>query len=339
MNAFEDPIDFDDSDVTDGSNTNETELGYDVTGSGLPSDLAQQLTKKLTSNKRRFTSGDLENLGDHSDHIHPVRTGDNRANTQGYFRTAPKMQREIDRQIEVLLKHGIIEPSCSEWRSPVVMVKKKDGSYRFACDYRRLNNLTEKMSYPMPRLEDVWDLIGEVKPQYFSVLDLASGFWQIRLDPETKHKAAFVCQNGQYTWNRMPFGLKNSPITFQQTMNDVLRDLITKCCIVYVDDIIVFSKDFDSHMAHLQQVFDRLEKANLTLKLSKCQFAVKEVKYLGHVLSPQGILPDPDKLSIVQNWQPPKNPKQVRQFLGLTNYYRRFVPNYANIAKPMQNLT
>ena len=317
----------------------EEHLDFTSPAKHLPSELAEHLREKLLHNQLRFTTKNLENLGDHSEHIHPLGTGVNNPNTQGYYRCAPKMQREIDNQIEKLLKHGIIEPSCSQWRSPVVLVKKKDGSYRFACDYRRLNSLTEKMTYPMPKLEDIWDLIGESKPEYFSVLDMASGFWQIRMDEETKHKASFVTRNGQYTWNRMPFGLRNAPITFQHTMNDVLRGYIAKFCIVYVDDIVVFSKDFDQHMQHLQLIFDRLEAANLTLKLSKCQFAVSRVKYLGHILSPQGVSPDPEKISIVQDWQPPKNPKQIRQFLGLTNYYRRFVPNYANIAKPLQNLT
>ena len=305
----------------------EEHLDFTSPAKHLPSELAEHLREKLLHNQLRFTTKNLENLGDHSEHIHPLGTGVNNPNTQGYYRCAPKMQREIDNQIEKLLKHGIIEPSCSQWRSPVVLVKKKDGSYRFACDYRRLNSLTEKMTYPMPKLEDIWDLIGESKPEYFSVLDMASGFWQIRMDEETKHKASFVTRNGQYTWNRMPFGLRNAPITFQHTMNDVLRGYIAKFCIVYVDDIVVFSKDFDQHMQHLQLIFDRLEAANLTLKLSKCQFAVSRVKYLGHILSPQGVSPDPEKISIVQDWQPPKNPKQIRQFLGLTNYYRRFVPN------------
>ena len=315
------------------------ELSFDVAPPELPADKAGLLKQELETNRDRFTSGNLENLGDHDEHIHPIETGDKKLRPVSYYRTAPKIQREMDSQIQLLLKYGIIEPSRSEWRSPVVMVKKKDGTYRFACDYRRLNDLTEKQSYPMPRLEDIWDLIGETKPKYFSTLDLASGFWQIRMDPATKHKASFVTRSGQFTWNRLPFGLKNSPITFQQTMNDVLRDLITKCCIVYVDDIIVFSHTFEEHLEHLRQIFDRLRKANLTLKLSKCTFASQRVKYLGHILSTKGIFPDPDKVHIVQSWQPPKNPKQIRQFLGLTNYYRRFIPNYANIAKPMHNLT
>ena len=159
------------------------------------------------------------------------------------------------------------------------------------------------------------------------------------MDPERKHKASFVTRSGQYTWNRLPFGLRNLPITFQQTMNDVLRDLIAKSFIVYVDDIIVFSSTFEEHLVHLQEVFDRLRKANLTLKLSKCKFAVQNVKYLGNILSTEGVSPDPYKIKIVQQWKPPANPKQLRQFLGLTNYYRRFIPKYSTIAKPLHNLT
>ena len=265
------------------------ELSFDVAPPELPADKAGFLKQELETNRELFTSGNLENLGDHDEHIHPIETGDKKLRPVSYYRTAPKIQREMDSQIQLLLKYGIIETSRSEWRSPVVMVKKKDGTYRFACDYRRLNDLTEKQSYPMPRLEDIWDLIGETKPKYFSTLDLASGFWQIRMDPATKHKASFVTRSGQFTWNRLPFGLKNSPITFQQTMNDVLRDLITKCCIVYVDDIIVFSHTFEEHLEHLRQIFDRLRKANLTLKLSKCTFAAQRVKYLGHILSTKGI--------------------------------------------------
>ena len=329
----------DDDDESDSENAVDNEISARVSASDVPPDEAHSLKDNLMANRLRFTKPNLENLGDHVTNTHNVSTGSFSANSQRYYRAAPKMQREIDEQIHKLLKYGLIEPSLSEWRSPVVMVKKRDGTYRFACDYRLLNARTEKQSYPMPRLEDVWDLIGEAKPQYFSVFDLASGFWQIRMDPETKHKASFVTRSGQYTWNRMPFGLRNAPITFQKTMNDVLRDLINKTCIVYIDDIIVWSKDFQTHLVHLQQIFDRLEKANLTLKASKCQFAVKRVKYLGHILSSTGVEPDPEKISVVADYKPPKNPKQVRQFLGLTNYYRRFVKSYSNITKPLHNLT
>ena len=289
-------------------------------------------------NIQRFAAK-LDELGRNSDNPHLIKTGSAKPISMRYYRTSPALQREIERQIQELLRHGLIEPSRSRWRSPVLLVKKPDGTFRLVCDYRNLNKVTEKESFPLPRLEDVWDLIGEKKPQYFSVLDLSSGFWQLELDDETKHKTSFVTRCGQYQWNVLPFGLTNSPITFQQTMNQVLADLILTCCIVYVDDIIVFSPDLQTHLQDLQKVFDRLEQAGLKLKLSKCRFAVQKVKYLGHLLEPEGILPNPEKVEVIRNYPVPKNPKHVRQFLGLCNYYRRFQKDYSKIAKPLHNLT
>ena len=296
------------------------------------------VTRFVQLNIRRFAAK-LEDLGRNSDNPHLIKTGTSKPISLRYYRTSPVLQREIERQIKELLRHGLIEPSRSKWRSPVLLVKKPDSTFRLVCDYRNLNKVTEKESFPLPRLEDVWDLIGEKKPQYFSVLDLSSGFWQLELDEETKHKTSFVTRCGQYQWNVLPFGLTNSPITFQQTMNQVLGDLILTCCIVYVDDIVVFSPDLETHLQDLQQVFDRLEQAGLKLKLSKCRFAVSKVKYLGHILSPEGISPNPEKVDVIKNYPTPKNVKQVRQFLGLCNYYRRFQKDYSQIAKPLQNLT
>ena len=218
------------------------------------------------------------------------------------------------------------------------MVRKGDGTYRLTCDYRRLNAITECESFPLPRLEDVWDLVGESKATVFSTLDLASGFWQIQLDLETKHKTSFVTKNGQYQWEVLPFGLKNSPASFQAVMNEVLKDLLKTCVIVYVDDILCFSKDIETHKMHLQQIFDRLNKANLKLIHSKCSFATDSVRYLGHILSENGVRPNPEKLDVIKNYPVPKNVKQVRQFLGLCNYYRRFQKDYATIARPLNNL-
>ena len=173
---------------------------------------------------------------------HKVKTGQYKSVSGRYYKTAPIIQRELDNQIGTLLRHGLISPSTSEWRSPVVMVKKADGSNRLTCDYRKLNSITETENFPLPRLEDVWDLVGESGATVFSTLDLASGFWQIQLDPETKHKTSFVTRNGQYQWEVLPFGLKNSPATFQAVMNEVLKDLLNTCVIVYVDDILLFQR-------------------------------------------------------------------------------------------------
>ena len=210
----------------------------------------------------------------------------------------------------MLLRHGLITPSTSEWRNPVVMVHKGDGTYRLTCDYRRLNTITECESFPLPRLVDVWDLVGESKATVFSTLDLASGFWQIQLDPETKHKTSFFTKNGQYQWEVLPFGLKNSPASFLAVMNEVLKDLLNTCVIVYVDNILCFSKDIETHKVHLQQIFDRLNKANLKLKHSKCLFPTDSVRYSGHILSANGVRPNPEKLDVIKNYPVPKNVKQ-----------------------------
>lgn len=191
------------------------------------------------------------------------------------------------------------------------------------------------MSFPLPHLETVFDAIGEAKANYFTNLDLMSGFWQMELDEESRKKSAFITQGGVYEWKRMPFGLTNSPISFQTLMSNVLRGLNWKSVLVYVDDILIFSRSFDEHLQHLAQVFDRLKNANLKLQPTKCHFAVKEVKFLGHVISKKGFSVDPEKTKAVSEFPVPKTPKQVRSFLGMANYYRRFILNFAKIATPL----
>ena len=313
-------------------------LTFDIENEKLSGDVKEDMSQFLHSNSKNFLQN-MSDFGSKGQKPHKVKTGLFKSVSGRYYKTAPIIQRELDNQIGTLLRHGLITPSTSEWRSPVVMVKKADGSYRLTCDYRKLNSITETESFPLPRLEDVWDLVGESGATVFSTLDLASGFWQIQLDPETKHKTSFVTRNGQYQWEVLPFGLKNSPATFQAVMNEVLKDLLNTCVIVYVNDILCFSKDIETHKVHLQEIFDRLEKANLKLKHSKCKFAQSEVKFLGHILSETGVRPNPQKLDIIKNYPAPKNVKQVRQFLGLCNYYRRFQKDYAKIAKPLNNLT
>lgn len=191
------------------------------------------------------------------------------------------------------------------------------------------------MSFPLPHLETVFDAIGEAKANYFTNLDLMSGFWQMELDEESRKKSAFITQGGVYEWKRMPFGLTNSPISFQTLMSNVLRGLNWKSVLVYVDDILIFSRLFDEHLQHLAQVFDRLKNANLKLQPTKCHFAEKEVKFLGHVISIKGVSVDPEKTKAVSEFPVPKTPKQVRSFLGMANYYRRFILNFDKIATPL----
>ena len=194
------------------------------------------------------------------------------------------------------------------------------------------------MSFPLPRLECVFDTIGESQAQIFSSIDLFSGFWQIKMDEDTSHKAAFITRNGVYEWLRLPFGLNNSPISFQMIMTQVLRGLNWKFVLVYVDDTLVFSKDFEQHLNHLEQVFNRLRDSNLTLKPSKCEFAMKEVKYLGHIISKHGVQVNPSKTDAISSFPVPKTQKQVKSFLGMCGFYRKFVESYSKIAAPLNML-
>ena len=204
-------------------------------------------------------------------------------------------------------------------------------------DYRRLNAVTKRDVYPLPRIDDILDTLG--KSRYFTTLDLRSGFWQRAMDPATREKSVFVTHKGLHEFVRMPFGLCNAPATFQRLMQIVLAGIEWKFCFVYLDDILICSETFEEHLQHLSAVLERLHKANLTLKPKKCFFLQRVVVYLGHVISQNGVSPDPEKTSKVKQFPVPKDVSSVRQFLGLASYYRRFVPKFAAIAGPLHNLT
>ena len=263
-------------------------------------------------------------------------------NTEGYpirqsVRQQPRaLQDAIDSEVQQMLQNGVIQPSFSPWSSPVVMVKKKDGSWRFCVDYRKLNSLTHRDAYPLPRIDSTLDTLAG--SQLFTTLDLASGYWQVEMEPADKQKTAFSTTKGHFEFNVMPFGLTNAPPTFQRLMECVLAGLSGAHCLVYLDDIIVFSTTFEEHLKRLTSVLDRLRTAGLKLKSRKCHFAKKQITYLGHVISPQGVEPDEKKLAAVTAYPTPQNSKEVKQFMGLSNYYRRFISNYAQIAEPLHRL-
>lgn len=313
------------------------DLGIELTGDTWSEQQKRQILQLIGKNRHVF-SKDISELGETKVYQHKVDTGHASPIRQCFYRTSPAIKLEIERQVEELLDNGIIEPSTSEWQSPVVLVKKKNGTYRFAVDYRKLNAVTKPMSFPLPRLEDVFDSLGEKQPTVFSVLDLASGFWQIPLDPETKHKTAFTTHHGVFQWNKLPFGLMNSPASFQLVMAEVLRGLNWKSVLVYVDDILIFSKSFDEHLTHLEEVFGRLSQAGLKLQPSKCVFGAPSVKYLGHVIDKEGVHVDHQKTKVVDNFPTPSNTSEVKGFLGLCNYYRRFIQGFAEIAAPLTQL-
>lgn len=253
------------------------------------------------------------------------------------YRATPKQKEEINRQVSDMLKAEIIRPSNSPWAAPVILVEKKTGDQRFCVDYRKLNKVTKKDSYPLPRIDETLDSLYGMK--YFTTLDLLAGYWQIELDEEAKEKTAFITGNELYEFNRMPFGLCNAPATFQRLMNRVLRTVLGKKALVYLDDVIVYSDSLENHLTNLEEVLDLVRKAGLKIKISKCKFVKKSVEFLGHIISESGISPDPSKIESIKNYQRPQSIEDIRSFLGLAGYYRRFIPHFGTIAQPLTKKT
>ena len=268
---------------------------------------------------------------------HKINTGRSTPIKQRPRRLPYAYRDEADQQIQEMLANGIITPSVSPWSSPIVLVRKKNGDLRFCVDYRKLNQITVNDSHPLPLISDLLDSVKDAK--YFSLLDLRSGYWQIPVAQEDRAKTAFVTQNGLYEFTRMPFGLKTAPATFQRAMEVILAGLTFEICLCYLDDVIVFGKTLTEHNDRLKTVLTRFRDNNLRVKLAKCVFASPQVTYLGHCISQQGVSPDPTKLTAVAEISLPSNIKEVRTFLGLTGYYRRFIPNYATVAQPLTKLT
>ena len=252
------------------------------------------------------------------------------------YRAGPKTreleQAEIDRQ----LRDGVIEPAQSEWASPVVFAPKADGTLRFCVDYRRLNFATVKDSYPIPRMDECIDSLGDAS--IFSTLDCNAGYWQIPVRLRDRDKTTFTCHAGTYRYIRMPFGLTNAPATFQRTLDILLSQFKWKHCLVYLDDVIIHSRDIESHIEHVDAILGTLRRAGVSLKLKKCSFFTKTVRYLGHVIKPGTLEIDSASTASLKNARAPETQSEIRSFLGMCNVYRRFIKDFSDVAEPLNAL-
>ncbi|UYV63208.1 K02A2.6-like, partial [Cordylochernes scorpioides] len=278
--------------------------------------------------KKSFpVSGEIKHKIDTSDYP-PVR--------QRPYRVSPAERRVIQSEVEKMMETKIIRPSSSPWASHVILVRKKDGSLRFCVDYRRLNKITKKDVYPLPRIDDALDTLSGSR--YFSTMDMRSGYWQIEVDDKDREKTAFITPDGLYEFNVMPFGLCNAPATFERMIDNVLRGLKWDMCLCYLDDIVVYGSTFKEHLTRLYKVLRCIQQAGLCLNYKKCHFAWRQITILGHVVNEFGTQPDPEKVKAIVHFPKPRNISETRSFLGLSSYYRRFIKSYANKSRPLNSL-
>jgi hypothetical protein len=244
--------------------------------------------------------------------------------------------KELQMQLEELLKKGYIFPSVSPWGSPVLFVRNKDGTLRLCINFRQFNKVIVKNKYPLPRIDDLFDQLKDAK--IFSKIDLRSRYHQVRIKEEDISKTTFRIRYGHYDFAVVPFGLSNAPAIFMCLMNGVFQEYLDKFVIVFLDDILIYSKSEEEHEHHLRMVLQVLRECQLYAKLSKCSFYQKQIHYLGHIISKDGIAVDLEKIEAIREWPAPKNVTEVRSFMGLAGYYRRFIEGFSKIAHPITSL-
>ena len=316
------------------SNKEESSLLYTLElGDRLTPDEASRFEHLLQKYGNVFSLQDGD-LGYTETVRHRIDTGDTPPIRQRYRSLPPSQYQEVRAHIKDLLERGIIRESSSPWASPIVVVRKKDQSIRLCVDYRQLNSATVKSAFPLPRINESLQALGNAK--YFSVMDLTSGFYQVAMEEKDIPKTAFTTPFGLWEYTRMPFGLCNSPATFQRLMQRCFGDEALQSLLIYLDDIIVYSSTFEEHLHRLELVFSRLQTHGLKLKPSKCDFFRTEVRYLGHlVVAGEGVQPDPDKVAAVKDWPEPTTVTELRAFLGFTGFFRKFIRGYSNVTAPL----
>lgn len=307
----------------------------DLKDASCSSDERQQLENFVKTNADMF-SNDEDDLGYTARMPHSINLRDDEPVASTFRRIPPTQYEEVKRHIQMLLDKKIIQKSSSPYASPVVIVRKKDNSIRLCVDYRRLNAKTKPDAYPLPRIDDSLDALGGAK--LFSTLDLASGYHQVAMSDKDREKTAFITPFGLYEYLRMPMGLSTAPATFQRLMQTTMNDLVFQIMLVYLDDLLIYSKNFTEHLERLQIVFDRLREVGLKLNPKKCHFARASVEYLGYTVSGDGIATSDSKIRAVNDWPTPRTLRELRSFLGFASYYRRFVEGFAKKAQPLNQL-
>ena len=268
---------------------------------------------------------------------HKIDTGDHNPIKIPPRRLGWSQRRALNEEVDKMLSKGVIEPSESPWSSPPVLVKKKDSTYRFCVDFRKVNGITRKDAYPLPNITDCLDSLSGAK--WFCTLDLSSGYWQIGLKQQDRCKTAFTTPRGHYQFKVMPFGVTNGPATLERLMELVLRGMDSNQTLCYMDDVIVCGLNFEDTLKSLTEVFSRFSAAGLRLKPSKCELFRTQVAFLGHVVNREGVCPDPRKIEVIQKWPAPINVSEVRSFVGFASYYRKYVSNFSEMAAPLHALT
>ena len=321
---------------TKSKSTSFEDLGVKIDTENLSDDQEEQAKTLLSKWSNIFSKGPTD-LGKADIVKHEINLTDDKPFKDPYRRIPPGLYEEVRLHLKEMLEAGAIRESQSQFSSNVVLVRKKDGLLRFCIDFRKLNSRTIKDAYTLPRINDTIDTLLGAK--FFSKLDLRSGYWQVEMKEEDKYKTAFSVGNlGFYECNRMAFGLTNAPATFQSLMERTMGEMNLRECLIFLVDILIFSENFEDHLKRLEAVFSRLKQQGLKLKPSKCEFFKTSVKYLGHVVSENGVQTDPDKINALASWPEPNNVKELRSFLGFTGYYRRFIRDYYKIVKPLNDL-